>query len=263
MINVPTPVVQGDRLFVSSFYDGSLMLKLRQDEPAVEQVWRRKGKSEIVTDALHAMISTPYLEGDYIYGVDSYGQLRCLDAATGDRVWEDLTAVPKNRWANIHLIRHEGTVPIFGSTKMGLSRSRSDGEIWMFNELGELIISTLSPQGFHEISRTKLIEPTREQLPRGQGVCWSHPAFAYKHVFARNDRELVCAAWRPRSGRNVLLSLRERQCKSRPGLTRSVRNTACYCRSVGWQQAELVHSGATTLRCRLLALRPADRSPPV
>jgi beta-lactamase regulating signal transducer with metallopeptidase domain len=27
-----------------------------------------------------------------------------------------------------------------------------------------------------------------------KGVCWSHPAFAYKHVFARNDRELVCAS---------------------------------------------------------------------
>jgi len=25
-------------------------------------------------------------------------------------------------------------------------------------------------------------------------VCWSHPAFANKHVFARNDEELVCAS---------------------------------------------------------------------
>ena len=56
-------------------------------------VWR----SERDTDALHAMISTPCLQGDYVYGVDSYGQLRCLDARSGDRVWEDLTAVPKAR----------------------------------------------------------------------------------------------------------------------------------------------------------------------
>ena len=175
VINVPTPVVERDRLFVSAFYDGSLMLKLSQDELRVEQLWRRIGASEVNTDGLHAMITTPYIEGDYIYGVDSYGQLRCLDARTGDRVWEDLTAVPKARWSTLHMVRNAD-------------------RIWMLNERGELIICTLSPKGFHEISRAKLIEPTMGQLQQRGGVCWSHPAFAYKHVFARNDRELVCAS---------------------------------------------------------------------
>ena len=175
VINVPTPVVSGDRLFLTSFFDGALMLKLRQDEPRVEKLWRRKGTSERHTDALHAMISTPTMEGDYVYGVDSYGELRCLDARTGNRIWEDLTAVPKARWATIHMVRN-------------------GGRRWMFNERGELVIGTLSPQGFHEISRAKLIEPTTEQLGQRGGVCWSHPAYAYKHVFARNDRELVCAS---------------------------------------------------------------------
>lgn len=64
----------------------------------------------------------------------------------------------------------------------------------MFTEKGELIISDLSPEGFTEISRAKLISPTRDQLPsRRGGVCWSHPAFADRHVFARNDEVLVCA----------------------------------------------------------------------
>jgi outer membrane protein assembly factor BamB len=175
VINVPTPIVEGDRLFVTAFYDGSLMLRLRQDEPRVEKIWRRRGPSERNTDALHAMISTPYMEGDHVYGVDSYGELRCLDARTGDRVWEDLTAVPKARWSTIHMVRN-------------------GNRMWMFNERGELIIATLSPQGFHEISRAKLIEPTTDQLEQRGGVCWSHPAYAYKHVFARNDRELVCAS---------------------------------------------------------------------
>ena len=174
VINVPTPVVHKDRLFVTAFYDGSLMLRLRQDEPAVEKIWRRQGGSERDTDALHAMISTPYLNGDYIYGVDSYGELRCLEAATGDRVWEDQTATPRARWSSIHMVQ------------------RND-RVWMFNERGELIISQLSPQGFREISRAKLIEPTTDQLRQREGVCWSHPAYAYGHVFARNDRELVCA----------------------------------------------------------------------
>ena len=175
IINVPTPVVSGDRLFLTGFYDGSLMLKLGQDQPRVEKLWKRQGASERQTDALHSMISTPYLEGDYVYGVDSYGELRCLDARTGDRIWEDLTAVPKARWATIHMVRN-------------------GGRVWMFNERGEIVIGTLSPQGFHEISRARLIEPTTDQLGQRGGVCWSHPAYACKHVFARNDRELVCAS---------------------------------------------------------------------
>ena len=172
VINVPTPVIEGDRLFVTAFYDGSLMLRLLQDRPAVEKIWRRLGPNEQNTDALHAMISTPYLEGDYVYGVDSYGQLRCLDAKTGDRVWEDRTAVPTARWATIHMVRN-------------------GKRMWMFNERGELLIGELSPEGFHEISRAKLLEPTKEQLPQRNGVCWSHPAYAGKHIYARNDRELV------------------------------------------------------------------------
>jgi hypothetical protein len=114
------------------------------------------------------------LQGDYIYGVDSYGELRCLDLHTGDRIWESLLAVPKARWANIHMVRHEE-------------------EIWMFNERGELIISRLSPRGYQEVSRARLIKPTQGQLDQRGGVCWTHPAFAYKHIYVRNDEELICA----------------------------------------------------------------------
>ena len=64
--------------------------------------------------------------------------------------------------------------------------------IWMFNERGELIIARPSPRGVGEISRGKLLEPTVDQLRRRR-VTWSHPAFAYRHVFARNDERLVCA----------------------------------------------------------------------
>jgi len=32
-----------------------------------------------------------------------------------------------------------------------------------------------------------------DQAGKRGGVCWSHPAFAYKHVFVRNDEELLCA----------------------------------------------------------------------
>ncbi len=67
-------------------------------------------------------------------------------------------------------------------------------KIWMFNERGELLISRLTPAGFEEISRAKLIEPTTGQLGDRGGVCWSHPAYAYKHIYIRNDEKLVCAS---------------------------------------------------------------------
>ena len=164
-----------NRLFLTSFFDGSLMLKLATDRPAVTKIWRRVGKSERETDSLHSCISTAIFEGDWIYGVDGYGQLRCLKADNGDRVWEDLTATKNVRWGTIHFVR-QGKYT------------------WMFNEAGELILAELTPKAFRQIGRAQLIEPTS---PCGRGrkyVAWAHPAFAHKHIFIRNDKELVCAS---------------------------------------------------------------------
>ena len=65
-------------------------------------------------------------------------------------------------------------------------------QTWMFNERGELILAELSPAGFVEQSRAKLIDPTTAQLRQRNGVCWSHPAFANRCIFVRNDDEIVC-----------------------------------------------------------------------
>jgi outer membrane protein assembly factor BamB len=176
VIGICAPVYHNGMIFVSNFFDGSMLIKLDAKKLAAEKVWHRVGESEKKTDSLQSIISTPYLNGDYVYGVDSYGELRCLKLMTGDRVWESDKAVPRERWATIHFVKH-------------------DDDVWMFNEKGELIISRLSPEGFKEISRAKLIKPTTPQLPsRRGGVCWAHPAFADRRVFARNDEEIVCAS---------------------------------------------------------------------
>ena len=174
-IGVPTPVLDGDKLFVSSFYDGSLLIQVDLKKPAATRFWRRVGIDEINTDALHAMISNPIIKGDAIYGADSYGQFRCLDLATGDRVWEDLSVVPRSRWATVHIVQN------------------GDDEI-MLNEQGELLFTTLSRDGIKIRSRSKLIEKTMRQLRRRGGVVWAHPAIANGHIYARNDSELVCAS---------------------------------------------------------------------
>lgn len=41
-IGIATPLVNKNRLFVTSFYDGSMMLKLDPDELKAEQLWRAK-----------------------------------------------------------------------------------------------------------------------------------------------------------------------------------------------------------------------------
>jgi hypothetical protein len=141
----------------------------------VRKAWQRRGPSEHESDGLHTNISTCFFDGDHLYGVDSYGELRCLVANTGERVWESLDATPKRRWSNIFFVRN-------------------GKKVWMFNEDGELIISRVSPKGYEEISRAMLIDPTPLGLPRRRGgVVWTHPAFANRHVFARNDKEIVCA----------------------------------------------------------------------
>ena len=167
-MGIATPVVDNGLLFVSSFFDGALLLRLHDDRPGASVAWQTKGD-----DSLHCCISTPILQDDCIYGVHSYGELRCFDLKTGNLVWESLAAVPRARWANIHMVRH-------------------GQHVWMFNERGELILGRLSPGGFQEVGRKALIKPTQVQLPQRGGVCWAHPAFAYKHVYLRNDEELIC-----------------------------------------------------------------------
>ncbi|MEC8557140.1 MAG: PQQ-binding-like beta-propeller repeat protein [Planctomycetota bacterium] len=189
-IGIATPSIDGDQIFVSSFYDGSLMIRKSKDALETDLVWRARGESEkrtgskVVTRAdgrvefdernygIHTMIGTPIVQNGYIYSVDSYGEFRCLEAETGKRVWENVSAVPRNRWATIHMVRQADRV-------------------WMFNEAGELMIAKLSPNGLEIQSRAKLIEPTRVQLPRRDGVCWSHPAYAEKSIFVRNDNRII------------------------------------------------------------------------
>ncbi len=174
-IGVATPALRDGKLFVSSFYDGSMLIQLNEERPQATKLWRRVGQSERNTDALHAMISSPIIKGDAIYGVDSYGEFRCLDLKTGDRVWEDLTVVPKARWATVHIIRN------------------GDDEI-MLNDQGELLFTTLSRDGITIRSRSKLLPRTEQQLNRRGGVVWSHPAIADGRIYARNDEALVCAS---------------------------------------------------------------------
>jgi len=176
-LSVPMPRLDGDLLFLTAFYDGSLMLKLKPDGSGAELVWKSKVKSEDprLTDGLHSIMPTPFVVDGHIYGVCSYGELRCLEEDTGKRLWMtyEATGGESARWANAFLVRHED-------------------RFFLFNEKGDLIIAKLTPKKYEEISRAHVLDPDNK-LP-GRAVIWSHPAFAGRAMFARNDHEIVCVS---------------------------------------------------------------------
>jgi outer membrane protein assembly factor BamB len=173
-LSVATPRSMGDELFCTSFYNGAMMLQIAPAAAGARPLWQTTKANEKETTHLNSILCTPFLEKGYVYGVCSYGQLRCLDARTGQRVWESLRATTDGnpvRWANAFIVK------------------QSD-RFFLFNEKGELIIARLTASGYEELSRAKILEPTNKDC--GRLVVWSHPAFANRCVFARNDKQLVC-----------------------------------------------------------------------
>lgn len=181
-LSVPTPRYQNGNILVSSFYNGSMLLKLSPSGETAEVVWKGKGRGETPaqTDGLHSIMSTPFIDGEFFYGVCSYGELRGLRLADGARMWASMKATgeagePVERWANAFLVRNGDKTVVF-------------------NEKGDLIIARLSPNGYQEMSRAKVINPTGVAPAGGvnRKIVWSHPAFAHRCVFVRNDKELIC-----------------------------------------------------------------------
>jgi outer membrane protein assembly factor BamB len=171
---IATPAWSAPHLLVSGFFDGARMMELDASGDA-RLLWASQGGTEIKSDKLHALMSQPVIDGDYIYGICSYGQLRCLRRATGERVWEtQALTVERARNATAWLIRN-------GDRVIAL------------NDRGELVLARLSPSGYDEIGRAKIIEPTSPPGARRElgAVIWSHPAFANRHMIVRNDRELI------------------------------------------------------------------------
>jgi outer membrane protein assembly factor BamB len=169
-LTIATPRKAGNRLFVASFYNGPRMIEVAEDGQSAKIEWSGKSDSEKNPDGVHPIMCIPFFDGKHIYSICSFGHLRCLDASNGERLWSTLEATGRGRWWNAFLIRHED-------------------RFFIHNEQGELIIANLTPQGYEEISRAQLIKPT-QPIQRRMTI-WSHPAFAMKSVFARNDGELI------------------------------------------------------------------------
>jgi outer membrane protein assembly factor BamB len=177
-MTIATPVFERGHLLVSSFFNGSMMLRLDAESPRAELVWKGNSDSEIETDGLHALLATPVIDGHEVYGVCSYGQLRALSAASGQRLWESPELLgEKARWGSAFIVRQ--------------------GERYFVNtDRGDLVIAEFEAKGYRELSRTHLIEPTSNAGNRRElgAVHWSHPAYANRHIVVRNDNEITRAS---------------------------------------------------------------------
>jgi outer membrane protein assembly factor BamB len=172
---ISTPKRMGDLLFVTQFHHGPLMLKLAADKPAVRVLWRGTSDNGGRPDGLHSLISTPVLQDGHIYGICGRGELRCLKAATGEQLWESLEPLGGKR-------------ALFATAFLVPNGDRC----FIWNDQGDLIIATLTPQGYTEIDRAHLLDPV--QTARGRDIVWSHPAFANRCLYARNDKEIICVS---------------------------------------------------------------------
>jgi hypothetical protein len=126
--------------------------------------------------------STPFIEGDTLYGCDcDTGMLTAVDLTAGGRLWETpaptMGGARRGKHGTAFLVQH----PAAGR-----------GRTWIFSETGDLILARLTPEKYEELGRMHLLDPTNECF--GRDVVWSHPAFAGRCIFARNDRELVCVS---------------------------------------------------------------------
>jgi outer membrane protein assembly factor BamB len=162
---VATPVVSEGLLLA-----GGLMFQLDPDQPAATVRW-----PEDTIKARRSLSNTagPLLQGGHVYSHQSQGRLVCLDARTGRQVWAKDNVVESRSGACIHLIPNGDCV-------------------WLFTDQGDLIRARLTPQGYEELGRAHLLDPTFSF--GGRKLLWSPPAFAHRQVFARSTGELVCAS---------------------------------------------------------------------
>ena len=167
---------------MTSLYNGSLMMQLNSDRPTAEQLWTGSSRSYKAdqTDGLHSMTTTPILAGEHFYGVGAHGELRGLDARTGERLWMSDQMTAQATYATAFFVRHED-------------------RFFVNTDDGNLIIAQFTPDGYIEQDRVPLIAPTSRPA-RGHGpdrlVNWVHPAYANGHVVQRNDREVLRASLR-------------------------------------------------------------------
>jgi outer membrane protein assembly factor BamB len=153
-VAISDPIFHEGVVFVSGYWEGSKAIRLdgRGENPQV--LWEGR--------PLFQLMATPLFRDGYLYALDKNRGLKCVELKTGRVLWEDEHVTPRDRNPHAALVW-------------------AGEKALIFNTPGELIWADLSPGGYKELAKTKVSDRT-----------WSHPAFADRCVFARDDAKIVC-----------------------------------------------------------------------
>jgi outer membrane protein assembly factor BamB len=164
---VPTPVWKDDLLLLSG-----LMMKLDRGKAGASVLW----PDDVRPLRIHLSdTSTPLLQDRLVVSPTSKGHLLCLDAITGKQLWQAEQVSESKSGSSIHMT----AVPSIGC-------------VFLFTDRGDLLLSRLTAAGYQQLGRFHLLDPTGEYGQ--QKMAWVAPAYSGQRVFARNDKELVCAS---------------------------------------------------------------------
>lgn len=170
---IAKPQLEGNLLYASAIRNNSVLLDLNEQEPAAKEVW-----SYTKRGSLFAANSTPIFHNGTIYGTDcNEGCLKAIDAKDGKELWRTFDAT---RFGEKRRLSH-GTG--------FLTRIDGTDRYLILSEIGDLIMARLTPEKYEELGRFKAVEPTSEAF--GRTVVWSHPAYANRTAYIRNDKEIV------------------------------------------------------------------------
>jgi hypothetical protein len=105
-------------------------------------------------------MAQPLYRDGLIYSLDKNLGLVCAELKTGKRLWDD------------HRLTKKGRNPHASMVWLG-----DTDRVLIVNAEGEAILARLTPKGYEEQSRARVID----------GQVWGHPAFAGKWMFVRSD----------------------------------------------------------------------------
>lgn len=158
--NIATPVSVNGGVFISSGENhGSALLSVPSAGGGgeVKEVWTSFGPKGV----MHNEWQTSILLDGHLYGFDNIGSagptthLACIDAATGERKWQQL------RFGKGNLIA-------------------ADGKLWITTMNGDLVIVRAAPDKFDELDRAALFSSTRQA-----------PALSNGRLYLRTDDEIL------------------------------------------------------------------------
>jgi outer membrane protein assembly factor BamB len=165
---VMTPLRAGDHLYVGAYHGKNLLLKLTADKPGAEVVWKDKKDHGISPVNVQ-----PFLIENVLYGYDDENGMLAVEIPSGKRLWQS-------------------NGPL-GDEAKGSDTAfivKNGDRFFFFAETGHLVIGKLTPKGFEEIDRAKVLDQTNAAF--GRKVVWCAPAYADKKAFIRNDKEIIC-----------------------------------------------------------------------